>query len=174
MRVVAFALACLACSGLAKEVQLPDTELPEGAEALAGLLRAFNPAASPFATPAAPQRELLSPRVARQSDPMMYKGIKITRDMAKHDKRLYRRTKYNKTQKRRMRTAIRKTVKAIKAKDAPLAKENLNEAYKYIDLAVRRGPIHRNSGARKKSKLALKVRALLDEASAPPAPAPAE
>lgn len=56
-----------------------------------------------------------------------------------------------------MRTAMKKTEKAVVAKDATLAKTNLNEAIKKIDKAYAKGLVHKNYVARQKSRLTKNV-----------------
>ena len=56
-----------------------------------------------------------------------------------------------------MRTAMKKTDKAILAKDAVEAKKNLNEAIKKIDKAYAKGLVHKNYVARQKSRLTKNV-----------------
>lgn len=56
-----------------------------------------------------------------------------------------------------MRTAMRKTEKAVVAKDAVDAEKNLNEAIKKIDKAYAKGLVHKNFVARQKSRLTKNV-----------------
>jgi small subunit ribosomal protein S20 len=55
---------------------------------------------------------------------------------------------------------MKKVLGALDKKDAKVAKEQLSAAYKLIDRAVSKGVLHRNSGARKKARLAARVNAL--------------
>lgn len=59
-----------------------------------------------------------------------------------------------------LRTQMKKVVSALDKKDAKTAKDQLSAAYKMIDRAVSKGVLHRNSGARKKARLAARVNAL--------------
>lgn len=59
-----------------------------------------------------------------------------------------------------MKTAIKKSEKAIKANDKALAEENLKVAIKRIDKAVASGLIHKNKAAREKSRLTKQTNAL--------------
>lgn len=59
-----------------------------------------------------------------------------------------------------LRTQMKKVLAALDKKDATVAKTQLSEAYKLIDRAVSKGVLHRNSGARKKARLAARVNAL--------------
>lgn len=52
-----------------------------------------------------------------------------------------------------MKTAIKKSERAIKAEDKALAEENLKVAIKRIDKAYASGLIHKNKAAREKSRL---------------------
>lgn len=52
-----------------------------------------------------------------------------------------------------MKTAIKKTEKAVKAGNKELANENLKVAIKRIDKAVSSGLVHKNKAARAKSRL---------------------
>lgn len=52
-----------------------------------------------------------------------------------------------------MKTAIKKSEKAIKANDKELADANLKIALKRIDKAQAKGLIHKNTAARQKSRL---------------------
>ena len=56
-----------------------------------------------------------------------------------------------------MRTAMKKTEKAVVAKDAVEAKKNLNEAIKKIDKAYAKGLVHKNYVARQKTRLTKNV-----------------
>jgi len=59
-----------------------------------------------------------------------------------------------------MRTAIKHVEKAIDEQDKATASANLNVAFAKIDKAVSKGIVKKNTAARKKSALALKVNAL--------------
>ena len=52
-----------------------------------------------------------------------------------------------------MKTAIKKSERAIKAEDKALADENLKIAIKKIDKSCASGLIHKNKAAREKSRL---------------------
>ena len=52
-----------------------------------------------------------------------------------------------------MRTAIKKTEKAVKAGEKEMTNENLKVAIKRIDKAVSSGLVHKNKAAREKSRL---------------------
>lgn len=59
-----------------------------------------------------------------------------------------------------MKTAIKKSEKAIKANDKALADENLQVAIKRIDKAQAKGLIHKNKAARCKSRLTKQTNAI--------------
>ncbi|WP_181350602.1 30S ribosomal protein S20 [Thalassobacillus sp. CUG 92003] len=59
-----------------------------------------------------------------------------------------------------MRTAIKRVEKLVASKDVENAKSMLPIAVKKIDKAIQRGALHKNNGARQKSRLTQKVNAL--------------
>ena len=62
-----------------------------------------------------------------------------------------------------IKTAIKKTERAIARKDKDLAKENLAVAIKRIDKAAGAKVIAKNTAARKKSRLTKKVNSMVTE-----------
>ncbi len=67
----------------------------------------------------------------------------------------------NRSWKSAVRTVRNNVVDAIKDQDAKASAEAMNEAFSVIDRAVSKGVIHRNTAARRKSrltKMALKVK----------------
>lgn len=54
-------------------------------------------------------------------------------------------------------TAIRRTTEAIATGDADAVKKAYDKASSVIDSATRKGVLHKNTAARKKSRLAAKV-----------------
>lgn len=70
---------------------------------------------------------------------------------------------YNKYWTSRCKTSIKKVLDAVTEKDTELAEKRLQEAQSTIDKAVGKGVIHRNTGARRKSRLTSKVKALYGE-----------
>lgn len=64
-----------------------------------------------------------------------------------------RKRNYNRTQKNKVKTAVKNVKKSILAQDGKSA-ELLKNADKSIDKAAAKGIIHKNTAARKKSKLA--------------------
>ena len=63
----------------------------------------------------------------------------------------------NRSQRSRMRTAVKSLRQAIEAGDAAAARELLPEALRLVDLTAQKGAIHRNAAARTKSRLVLAV-----------------
>ena len=66
----------------------------------------------------------------------------------------------NRTLKSAMRTAIRKVEEACEGADRDSARSNLAVAMKRIDKCAKRNVVHRNTAARKKSRLARLVGSL--------------
>jgi len=66
----------------------------------------------------------------------------------------------NATTKSAIRTAVRKLEDSIEGNDTEKAKEVLLTAISRIDKAVSKGILHRNTGARKKSRLTKKFNSL--------------
>lgn len=63
-------------------------------------------------------------------------------------------------QKSAMRTAIKKYLAAVEQQDLEQATDLLKEATRKLDKAVTKGLIHKNTAARKKSRLTKKLQAL--------------
>ena len=83
----------------------------------------------------------------------------------------------NRVWKSSVRTVRSEVQDAVKAVNADQAQEALKNAYAVIDQAVAKGALHRNSAARKKSRLAISVQKLGTapvKAKAKPAKAPAK
>lgn len=71
-----------------------------------------------------------------------------------------RRTEFNRQSKSRLRRQIRDMRKAILAKDAKAAEELLPKTFSLIDRSVKIGVIKKNTAARYKSNLHVRVKAL--------------
>jgi small subunit ribosomal protein S20 len=71
-----------------------------------------------------------------------------------------RRTEYNRKNKSRLRHQIRAMRRAITAKDAKVAADLLPATFSLIDRSAKSGIIKKNTAARYKSKLHLRVKAL--------------
>lgn len=59
--------------------------------------------------------------------------------------------------KSEIKTAVKKVLTSVKDGLVEEAKENLKQAYRLYDKAVGKGILHKNTAARKKSRLAKKV-----------------
>lgn len=77
----------------------------------------------------------------------------------RHKQSLVRRER-NRVAKSTLKTVAKKVETAVSAKDAAVAGTSLNDAVVALDKAARKGIIHKNTAARKKSRLAKKVNAL--------------
>lgn len=73
-------------------------------------------------------------------------------------RKIERRTVVNKNRRSRMRNYVRKVEEAVAAGDKQAAAAAFKEAQPEIMRAVSKGVLHRNTGARKVSRLAAKVR----------------
>jgi small subunit ribosomal protein S20 len=71
-----------------------------------------------------------------------------------------RRTEYNRKNKSELRHSIRAMRRALTAKDPKLAGELMPKTFSLIDRSAKSGIIKKNTAARYKSKLHLKVKAL--------------
>jgi small subunit ribosomal protein S20 len=79
---------------------------------------------------------------------------------AKRARQAERRRQHNVGLRSRMRTAIKKVLKAINAGDAEAAAERYREAVPEIDTMAGKGLIHANKAARHKNRLNKAVRQL--------------
>lgn len=68
-----------------------------------------------------------------------------------------KKTMINQMHKTALKTAIKKYETAIENKNAEEAKVLFNDAVKKLDQGVKQGILHKNTAARKKSQLALKL-----------------
>ena len=75
-------------------------------------------------------------------------------------RKIARRTEVNTARKSRMRTYIRKVEEAVASGDKTAAAEALRLAQPEIMRAATKGVIHRNTAARKISRLAARVKSL--------------
>lgn len=76
-----------------------------------------------------------------------------TRSARKRIRQIAKRTLLNKMYRSRMKTAIRRFEEALASDDEARIQETLRRAFKYIDKAAKRGVIHTNTAARRKSRL---------------------
>lgn len=65
-----------------------------------------------------------------------------------------KRTLRNKVQRSRVRTAAKQVEARVEQGDMEAAEQSLQHAYKIIDKAAKAGVLHKNSAARRKSRLA--------------------
>lgn len=71
-----------------------------------------------------------------------------------------RRTEVNKARRSRIRTFLRNVEEAITAGDSSVAKDALKSAQPELMRGVSKGVMHKNTAARKMSRLASRVKAL--------------
>jgi small subunit ribosomal protein S20 len=83
-----------------------------------------------------------------------------SRSAEKRVRKTERRTEVNKNRRSRIRTAVRKVEEALAAGDKTAAQTALKAAEPEIMRGVSKGVIHRNSGSRKVSRLASRVKGL--------------
>ena len=75
-------------------------------------------------------------------------------------RKIARRTEVNKARRSRVRTYLRKFEEAVSSGDAKAATTAFADAQSELMRAVRKGVVHKNTGARKVSRLAARLRAL--------------
>lgn len=75
-------------------------------------------------------------------------------------RKIARRTEVNKARRSRVRTFVRKLEEAIAAGDAETAKSAFITAQSELMRAVSKGVVHKNTGSRKVSRLAARVKKL--------------
>ena len=83
-----------------------------------------------------------------------------TKSAKKMIRKIARRTDVNTARRSRMRTYIRKVEEAIASGDQAAAKSALQAAQPEIMRAAGKGVIHKNTSARKVSRLAARVKAM--------------
>lgn len=76
----------------------------------------------------------------------------------KRAKQAEERAKRNRSVKTRVKTAIRRVEEAVEEGHAEKVRENLRAAQSVIDRAVTKGVLHKNTAARKKSRLWARVK----------------
>lgn len=79
--------------------------------------------------------------------------------LKRHKQSLKRRAR-NRTAKAGIRTAIKRTLKACEAKDAPTAQQELKTTTSLLASAATKHILHKNNAARRISRLAKKVQAI--------------
>ena len=75
-------------------------------------------------------------------------------------RKIARRTEVNKARRSRVRTYLRKFEEALSSGDAAAANNAFIEAQSELMRAVGRGVVHKNTGARKVSRLAARLKSL--------------
>ena len=75
-------------------------------------------------------------------------------------RKIERRTEVNKNRRSRVRTFLRKFEEALTGGDAAVAKAAFIEAQSELMRAVSKGVVHKNTGARKVSRLAARLKKL--------------
>jgi small subunit ribosomal protein S20 len=83
-----------------------------------------------------------------------------TKSAKKMVRKIARRTEVNKSRRSRVRTFVRKVEEAISSGDKTAATAALKVAEPEIMRGVTRGVIHKNTGSRKVSRLAARVKKL--------------
>jgi len=83
-----------------------------------------------------------------------------TKSAKKMVRKIARRVEVNKSRRSRMRTFVRKVEEAVAGGDKKVAVEALKAAEPEIMRAVSRGVVHKNTGSRKVSRLAARVKAM--------------
>lgn len=84
-------------------------------------------------------------------------NIASARKRARQDEE---RRQHNQSQRTRMRTQIKRVVRAIRSGDKPGAETAYKEAAPVLDRMASKGIIHQNKAARHKSRLNRRIRAL--------------
>jgi small subunit ribosomal protein S20 len=75
-------------------------------------------------------------------------------------RKIERRTAVNRSRRSRVRTFLRRFDEALQAGDVAAAKTAFNEAQSELMRAVSKGVVHKNTGARKVSRLAAQLKKL--------------
>ena len=83
-----------------------------------------------------------------------------TKSAKKMVRKIARRTEVNQARRSRMRTYIRKVEEAIESGDQAAAKEALKAAQPEIMRAASKGVLHKNTSARKVSRLSSRIKAM--------------
>lgn len=83
-----------------------------------------------------------------------------TKSAKKAARQALRRTEVNKSRRTRMRTAVRRAEEAITGADAKAALEALVAAQSQLMKAAQNGIVHKNTAARKISRLSKRIKAL--------------
>jgi small subunit ribosomal protein S20 len=93
-----------------------------------------------------------------QGTPVKHK--KKTKSVLKNIRQTERRTAFNRMNRTRVRTAIRKMRSALASGDAVDAEKLSSMTFSELDKAIRKGALHENTANRYKSRLKLALNAL--------------
>jgi small subunit ribosomal protein S20 len=88
------------------------------------------------------------------------KHKKKTKSVLKNIRQTERRTAFNRMNRTRVRTAIRRLRMALAAGDAAGAEKLASATFSELDKAIRKGTLHENTANRYKSRLKLALNAL--------------
>jgi len=80
----------------------------------------------------------------------------------KRDRQNIKRKEKNTFLKARIKTDRKKVIKAVKENNPEEAKKNLSILFKHLDKAVKKGAVHKNYAANKKSKAAKMVNSITE------------
>jgi small subunit ribosomal protein S20 len=80
----------------------------------------------------------------------------------KRDRQNIKRKEKNTFLKARIKTDRKKVIKAVKENNPEEAKKNLSILFKHLDRAVKKGAVHKNYAANKKSKAAKMVNSITE------------
>ena len=83
-----------------------------------------------------------------------------TRSAKKMVRKIARRTEVNTARRSRVRTFVRKVEEAIASGDKPAAQAALRDAQPELMRAVTKGVMHKNTTARKVSRLSARIKAM--------------
>jgi small subunit ribosomal protein S20 len=78
----------------------------------------------------------------------------------RQERRSIRRNAVNRKNKSTLRTQVKKLREAVQQNDRETAQKLLPETFSLIDRSVKKGTIHRNKGARYKSRLSRQLEAI--------------
>jgi len=93
-----------------------------------------------------------------QGTPVKHK--KKTKSVLKNIRQAERRTAFNRMNRTRVRTAIRRMRAALTAADAATAEKLASATFSELDKAIRKGTLHENTANRYKSRLRLALNSL--------------
>ena len=112
------------------------------------------------AGPQGPVRKLLGAAAIGAAAFLGTSFMANTSSAKKAVRKIARRTAVNKSRRSEMRTYVRKVEEAIASKDPKIAADALREAEPLVARAAQKGILHKNTAARKISRLTKRVKAL--------------